>query len=231
MSYVKYNGQYVKSGGSFLSSNIINYVLADFNDDNITWPASNFSSLEGDSKMSFKLYMDIDSGFNNTIFNFKATNSDWFALTMLDSSMYVSVGTGSPVYWTSYEFLSEYKETILNCEITKNMPTSTYPTNFKINGDTLSGINGSGWYNRVTNNGIGYGLEEPTSGSDPVDKMGNGTIWDIRFTDLDPKSDIAFYKGYGNTLAAWEDQIGSADVIQIGAGVGTRPAPSGFVPS
>jgi hypothetical protein len=234
MPYLVYNGKLVMTDSKFVMGELPEIIsLADFDNTDVTLSESVQPSIIGDMKLNFKMYLDSNTGFNNKVFNLAGSSTDWFAMSMKDSSIYISVASNYPLYYTSYTITPGLSQIILDCEIRKNPyapgAAKNYPIYFKVNDVSIAGTSTfPGSSAKAGSFAIGGGimyLDSLTFNN----KMGGGTIWDISITEVSTGNVLNFWKGYGNTLEDWTDFEGSLDATAIDA-MGTRTVP-GFVPS
>jgi hypothetical protein len=231
MSYLTYNGKLILSDNKFAIGET--FKLADFDNDTITFSTSNQASILGDMKLNFKLYLD--SLINSTrVLQLKGSTTDFFKISIKDSTVYISVATSYPPYYTSYQLGPQHNQTILNCEVRKNPYAAgnakNYPIYFLVNDVSLSGTNVFGGASASV--GPLFGVGAGASSFDAIsftNDMDNGTIWDIGITEVSTGIQKHLWKGYGNTLGDWQDLIGGVNATVIDP-MGTRTVP-GFVPS
>jgi len=237
MSYLVYNGKLVKSDNKFVIGILPEvFSLADFNNTNVTISESAQPSILGDMKLNFKMYLDSDSGFDNQVLGLKGSNTDYFFMSMKDSSIYVTTSSATGPSVVAYPISPSMSQSILNCEIRKNPyadgSQQYLPYYFMVNDVSLQQTTylAIGSTTLSESFSIGSGISSITSlGVTFNNKMGGGTLWDIKITEVSTGNVLNFWKGYGNTLEDWIDYEGSLDAVAIDI-MGTRTVP-GFVPS
>ncbi len=237
MSYLTYNGKRVISNNKYVTGIGVDQIyLANFDNTDVTLSESAQSSILGDMKLNFKMYLDSDSGFDNQVLGLKGSNTDYFFMSMKDSSIYVATSSATGFSCASYPISPSMSQAILNCEIRKNPyaggSQQYLPYYFMVNDVSLQQTThlAIGLAGLLGSFSIGSGITSINNlGITFNNKMGGGTLWDIKITEVSTGNILNFWKGYGNTLEDWLDYEGSLDAVSIDS-MGTRTVP-GFVPS
>jgi len=174
-------------------------------------------------QLEFKMFLDVDSGFHHALFSsFPATSDNsYLTVVLYDSSLYVKTYTGSQ----KAASIKEFNNQIIDVKIIKDTNTFTDPSIYFNNIDV--GAYTDIIYILSRNGGtiLGGGIDLCNFGGSNVTmrKLENGTIWDVKITDLTTNTLIHSWDGYpaGNTSSAWLDNVGSYDGTLLGS-AGTR---------
>jgi hypothetical protein len=190
--------------------------IANFNIKHVLLDTNGNINFAGDKIVQFSMFLDNSSGYYNRLFTLMYTNGDdYLQLFLLDSSLYVS--SKLVTYFSAYSIINNnlYGKA-LNCEIRKG--TGNYISYFVINDVSLIATNqiiSGGSTTGEVASGIGRGGITTKAGILPtaIQELNNATVWDLYVFDPSENIMTNHWKGYpaGDTLAAWQDQIGTLD--------------------
>jgi len=212
MSYLKYNGQYLKSVGSFISGIIpINGVL-DFAGANYVLLDSSTGALDMSGAKIIKWKMFLNPGASGQLFHLGLSGKN---LTCKVSGGSVTFGiqyfSGQSDFGTAANYpLSELTGYEMECIAYKSGETNFGLKWLQFGGRGPGSLSGSFEGSPIQNySRIGAdGVETATN------YLGNAWVWDIEVIDEDA------WLGYGatpNTDAGWVDTIGSIDGTVVGS--------------
>jgi len=208
MAYLEYNGQMVIFNDQYVISSPLPGIdgVIDFDgiNDWVDFTTAYVPSFDINSGISFKFYLDNDSGYTGErLYNLNIDSLSYISGILLDSSLYL-MGFKNAGFVSQRRMIdiSGLNAQVLDCSI--NIENSAV-TEIIINGvsQTIYTTTG-GDTSHAGNNSIG------SNGAN--DYLSNATIWDFKIYD-NTNTLIHAYAGQpsGNTDGAWADSVGSYD--------------------